>query len=212
MQCVVAHFEQLVGLVDEDRQQLVVLLVVDRFVHHRQGIDKLTGRLGLCLRDFDGVFLEIFSQRLETDSQVLWNFGQTPGCHQFVGHSLDGALPLPVERNDFVVERHSLRDSGFERFFHQSGELADSRDIRGARGAMNGMQRAVDFFAGNQLLDLLGMIKGGIYYAEVLFYLLLVNYQQFRIERQAGCCGRLLIPGLACLCPFSRHRAPCRTC
>ena len=43
------------------------------------------------------------------------------------------------------------------------------------------------------------MIKDGIYDVEVLFYLLLVYRQQFRVERQAGWFGLRGNPGLAAL-------------
>ena len=54
------------------------------------------------------------------------------------------------------------------------------------------------------------MIKGETYCAEVLFYLLLVNDQKFRIQRQVGWFWRLLVSGLDRPCPFSRHLAPFR--
>ena len=136
VQRVVTHFEQFVGFVDEYRQQLVVALLLGGLVQHRHRVDEIAVGF-LVVGNFDRVLLEILGERGKAGPEIGGDGRQRALCDQIGGHALDRALALAVERDDFLVQPHGLRRGELERLFHQAGEFADSRDIGGARGAVD---------------------------------------------------------------------------
>ena len=65
LQGMIAHIQKLQRLFDKDLYQLIIVIAIDRFIHHRQRFDKLIGGLAMLLRDHHRMLRQLLHQALQ---------------------------------------------------------------------------------------------------------------------------------------------------